>query len=287
MVDELFIGTAHGAQGIFTGEPMEKTSIAPHHPSPATDGRRCFLCGGRQFELLHAWEVDELRNSALIRVAVWQCNCGIVLLHPVPTAQQLPEQGDWWSTGRARVTRCPRFKRMRRKLRRAVIGSAPYRFIRDTRRAVAAGRLLDIGCGTGTLMQEASPYYQCVGLDPSARAASAAREAGFEVIEVTIEDARIDPESFEVVTMYSVIKHVLDPLHVLKLVHRILTPGGPAYRLHGKEWNGFRVGYHTYLFDGRTLGRTIEQAGFDVLASPKRDRPLDDVLILWGRKPPH
>jgi hypothetical protein len=38
------------------------------------------------------------------------------------------------------------------------------------------------------------------------------------------------------------------------------------------------------LYTGETLGRYLRQTGFEVLARPKRDRLLDDILILWGRK---
>ena len=135
-----------------------------------------------------------------------------------------------------------------------------------------------------------------MGLEPSTRTVGEAREKGFEIIEGTVEKADIASESFDVAMMDSVIEHVLDPLRVLQIVHRILRPrgvvvlktprfGGPAYRRHGKDWNGFRVGYHTYLFTSQTLGRTLEQVGFEVLTSPKRDRLLDDIFILWARKP--
>ena len=60
--------------------------------------------------------------------------------------------------------------------------------------------------------------------------------------------------------------------------------GGPAYRMHGPRWNGFRHGYHKYLFSGPTLARTLRAGGFEVLKHPRRERILDDVLILWGRK---
>ncbi len=148
----------------------------------------------------------------------------------------------------------------------------------------------------GELLREAELYYECVGLDPSGAALQEAERAGFSVIQGTLEEARLDDESFDVVTMNSVIEHVLDPLVMLKKTYRILKPDGvvalrtpkmwgPAYRMHGKEWKRIRPGYHTYLFDGKILAKTLEMAGFKVLASPKRDRMLDDVLILWGRKP--
>jgi hypothetical protein len=66
----------------------------------------------------------------------------------------------------------------------------------------------------------------------------------------------------------------------------VKTPkfGGPAYRMHGAGWNGFRHGYHTFLFDGATLSRCLTAAGFDVLDRPRRDRAFDDILVLWARK---
>ena len=34
----------------------------------------------------------------------------------------------------------------------------------------------------------------------------------------------------------------------------------------------------------RTLGEYLRANGFEVLRRPRRDRWLDDILILWGRK---
>ena len=93
----------------------------------------------------------------------------------------------------------------------------------------------------------------------------------------------------------SVIEHVLSPRAALSKVQALLAPGGvvvlltpkfggPAYRRHGADWNGFRHGYHTHLFTGETLGRYLRETGFEVLKNPRRDRMLDDILVLWGRK---
>jgi 2-polyprenyl-3-methyl-5-hydroxy-6-metoxy-1,4-benzoquinol methylase len=144
-------------------------------------------------------------------------------------------------------------------------------------------------------MTEASVAYECVGLEPSAIAADVARGRGFQVFEQTFEEAEIEPGSFDVVTLDAVIEHVKSPTEVLTKVNSILrmngvvaltTPrfGGLAYRIHRGGWNGFRHGYHTYLFSGNTLGRYLEKTGFQIARRPKRDRPLDDQLILWGIK---
>ncbi len=263
---------------------------------PARDGRRCYLCAGGEFWLLHEWPVGDEWNPASIPIGVWRCACGVVFLHPVPGPLELPERGDWWSGERRRHRRNPGWKRIRQKLTRPFVGSSRARLVAATRRARPAGRLLDVGCGTGLLLALARPTYECVGLEPSPVPAAAARAQGFPVVESTLEAADLEPGSFDVVTMDAVVEHVTDPLAVLRKVHEVLRPGGvvalktprfggPTSWLRGRGWNGFRHGYHTYLFTGRTLGRTLEAAGFRVLRSPRRDRFLGDILILWGRKP--
>jgi SAM-dependent methyltransferase len=277
---------------------MKKSPIdarLPEGMDPLKDGRCCDLCGGRSFRRLHAWPVGDPWNPAAIPFAVWLCECGLVFLHPVPTAGQLPDRGDWWSANRKEFRRRRWFKKRWGKVRQMLIGTAKDRLLAATRKVMPSGRLLDVGCGDGKMMRLAGASYQCVGLEPSAAAAAIVRERGFSVIENTLEDAPIEPGSFDVVLMDSIIEHVHSPMLVLAKVNRILrvggvvvllTPkfGGPAYRMHKAGWNGFRHGYHTFLFTGETLGRYLEQNGFEVLRRPRRDRMLDDILILWGRK---
>jgi len=264
--------------------------------NPADHGVCCDLCGDHRFELLHAWAVGDAWNPALIPIAVWQCQqCELVILHPVPAAEQLPDEGDWWSARRQRFNRRRWFKTRWAKLRHAIVGSVDQRLIKATRRAMPGGRLLDVGCGRGELMLEAQPYYDCVGIEPSPAAVEAARESGLTVLEGTFESVDVEPASFDVVTLDAVIEHVASPTEVLAKVNELLRPGGvvvlttpkfggPAYRRHGPAWNGFRHGYHTFLFTGATLQSFLQKTGFQALHKPRRDRFFDDKLQLWGRK---
>ena len=263
--------------------------------NPSADGRTCDLCGGQSFQLLHEWPAGDRWNPASIPIAVWKCDCDLVLLHPVPHPDQLPAGGEWWTGDRTRPIRNKGFKKFRTRVQHRLFGTPRQRLLRATRRAMPHGRLLDIGCGRGGLLMLAADTYDCVGLEPSPVAAAKARQRGFPVIESPLEAADLQPASFDVVLMDSVIEHVASPVEALRIANRALhdcgvlvlkTPkfGGPAYRRHGAYWGGFRHGYHTYLFSGATLSRTMTAAGFEVLRHPRRDRLLDDVLILWGRK---
>ena len=135
--------------------------------NPREKGRVCTFCGGDNFRLLHEWEPGHIRNSATITVGYWECECKLAFLDPVPTAAQLPENGDWWSPQRKMVIRNLAFKKVRAAIGDLLIGTPRERLIRQTRRLVPSGELLDIGCGDGQLLECARPYFQCAGLEPS------------------------------------------------------------------------------------------------------------------------
>ena len=208
---------------------------------------------------------------------------------------ELPDNGDWWSPQRRETRRRGAFKRPWQAIRHAIVGAGKERLLRSTWKAAPCGRFLDVGCGEGTMLAVAAKFYDVVGLEPSPVAAQRARKQGFEVIEETLEETTLPAESFDVILLDSVIEHVASPRAALQKAHSLLAPGGvvvvvtpkfegPTSRLRGRDWNGFRHGYHTYLFTGKTLGRYLEETGFEVLRKPRRDRMFDDILILWGRK---
>jgi SAM-dependent methyltransferase len=244
---------------------------------------------------MHEWEADHPRNSAIVPLSVWECSCGLAILHPIPTAEQLPQDGDWWTSKRKFIKRRRWLKRIRKPIQNFFFGEQKERLVRQTRAAMPKGKLLDIGCGTGKLLKIAQKWYECEGVEPSETAVAECERQGFRVRQGFFENVDLPAGHYDVATMDAVLEHVLDPVDVLKKINTVLRPGGvvaikvpklggPAYRAHGREWNGFRVGYHTYLYTGQSLSRALDAAGFEVLSSPKRDRPLDDLLALWGRK---
>ncbi|MGM0488761.1 MAG: class I SAM-dependent methyltransferase [Planctomycetota bacterium] len=263
--------------------------------NPTQDGRTCCLCGGNVFRLLHRWEPEHPRNPSTLSLAYWECACELAILHPVPRPRDLPDQGDWWSGKRKGARRNPRFKRVRARLNDAIFGTSVQRLVRTTYRAKPGGRLLDVGCGDGRLLSEASRYYECDGLEPSSVAVERARQRGLNIIQSCFEPAEMPSGSYDVVILDAVLEHVVDPIDCLCKVNRILKPGGvvtvkvpklwgPSHRRHGREWNGYRLGYHLTMFSGRTMDAVMSAAGFSALRRFRRDRILDDILIVWGRK---
>ena len=97
------------------------------------------------------------------------------------------------------------------------------------RRQPEPGRWLDLGCGLGLLLKEAAASgWEVVGIEPSARACEVARGLlGTElVLNVSIEDTGQTVGVFDVVSLTDVVRHVPEPLEVLRSAANYLKPGG-------------------------------------------------------------
>lgn len=141
----------------------------------------------------------------------------------------------------------------------------------------ASGRLADIGCYTGVFLDLARQRgWQVVGIEPSQWAAGKARAKGLEVRNAPFRKAELEPETFDVVTLWDVIEHLHDPLGDLRAVRRLLRPGGILgmstmdtdsmfARLAGRRWPWY-MRMHFFYFTKDSITRMLNAAGFKVLA---------------------
>jgi 2-polyprenyl-3-methyl-5-hydroxy-6-metoxy-1,4-benzoquinol methylase len=142
---------------------------------------------------------------------------------------------------------------------------------------VASGRLLDVGCGHGLLLDEArSRGYETVGLELSRSAARHAREAlGLDVREQPVESF-IDLDGFDVVVLADVIEHLDDPVAAVDRCAGLLRPGGVlcvvtpdpssvTARIAGRRWWGF-VPAHACLLPRATLRELLAARGLVISA---------------------
>jgi SAM-dependent methyltransferase len=95
------------------------------------------------------------------------------------------------------------------------------------RAAGRPGRLLDVGCGVGRLLEVAREAgWQAVGVDVDPAMAAYARERGLDVRLGRLRALRLPAASFDLVTLWNVIDFVPEPLGVLQEIFRLLAPGG-------------------------------------------------------------
>ncbi|MBE9608818.1 class I SAM-dependent methyltransferase [Chitinilyticum piscinae] len=92
------------------------------------------------------------------------------------------------------------------------------------------GRLLDVGCGSGDLLEYLSSQgFSASGIEPSTDATAIAVSRGLKVNTATLENWAALPEnkaSYDAITLMNVLEHVPDPLQVLECLHSLLRPSG-------------------------------------------------------------
>ena len=176
-------------------------------------------------------------------------------------------------------------------------------------RSVRVGRLLEIGSAAGFFLDLANRNgFTVLGIEPAEELARAAGERfGVEVRAGFVEDADLEPGSFDVICAWHVLEHIPDPLSVLEALRGVLAPGGflalevpnaaspEAVRL-GPAWPHWDPAHHVGHYTPTALRRLLERAGFTVVRADtlsgvayyppreaRRPRALVDAAVLGLR----
>jgi SAM-dependent methyltransferase len=146
---------------------------------------------------------------------------------------------------------------------------------RDLRARSAQGRVLDIGCATGALLEKLRDRGWAVsGVEISPAAEYARKERSLDVRSLPLEENRFPSASFDLVLASHLIEHLNDPASFVREVHRILVPGG-RFIVTTPNISGFQAGLfrnhwrsaifdHLYLFSIKTLSRLLTNHGFTI-----------------------
>ena len=139
------------------------------------------------------------------------------------------------------------------------------------------GRLLDVGCSIGLFLDLARERgWRGTGIEFAPRALAYARDHyGLEVLDVPLEEAGFEPESFDAVGLLSVLEHTNEPRRMLGDVARVLRPGGAVYvvvpnveslacRVLHERARTFDGRNHLVYFSPSTLRDCLDGCGFDV-----------------------
>ena len=241
----------------------------------------CDLCGAtgqRPVAIYHEYLLFTGERFRLV-----ECDgCGLQFLNPRPTASSIQRYypADYEAHQEER--------RPLRRWQRAVgaAGARPTGALRrlwlHVRQSVHwylipsfehGGRALDVGCGSGKLLDTLRALgLQTHGIDPSAAAVARARRRGHGARVGRAEQA-LPRAAFHLVYLWHVLEHTHAPGRVLANIHAALRPGGrlhlavPNRRsfhawLFGRCWWSTDAPRHLYQFDRRTITRYLAEAGF-------------------------
>ncbi|MCI0395881.1 MAG: class I SAM-dependent methyltransferase [Chloroflexi bacterium] len=159
------------------------------------------------------------------------------------------------------------------------------------------GRLLDVGCGQGNFLSIANHLYQGIGVDISEYAVRHGREAlGLDLRSGDFLTMDFAGTTFELITMWDFIAHVLNPCAYLEKAYDLLSPNGflvlttgdigsVSARLSGKRWHLMIPPKHLHFFSTATIRQALERSGFRniVIMWPGKYVPLEFILTKLGR----
>ena len=158
------------------------------------------------------------------------------------------------------------------------------------------GRLLDIGTGTGRVLELLAPKADnATGVDRSPEMLRLARgklaAAGSQSADLKQADMRSLPfegSSFDTVTMQHVLHFADDPAAILQEASRVLAPGGKLlvadYAAHGHEELRTRYHHARLGFEEEGLLSMLASAGLSPRLVSRHAGPQLSVLLWEGRK---
>lgn len=138
-------------------------------------------------------------------------------------------------------------------------------------------RILEIGSHIGTFLavcNEVFPNAEIFGIEPDAGAAEFSKTVSrATVYRTTFEDfcCSTSVEKFDIVVSFAVLEHIYDPTGFMKMVKKIINPGGsiffevPNMHSHSTGWPFWYDWYlkeHLFHFSTPTITRLFGHAGF-------------------------
>lgn len=172
----------------------------------------------------------------------------------------LKQDGWWWEVGRRALAR-----NLLRHYAPVRSGGRP--------------RILEIGCGSGALLEDLSADNAVVGMDISDVALRVCRERGLncaskgDVTSLPFADA-----AFDTIIAIDVLEHIYDDAAAVTEIYRVCRPGGrvivtvPAFQM---LWSRRDVDHHhKRRYRVKEISRRLREGGFNVVKATYVNLPV-------------
>jgi len=140
-------------------------------------------------------------------------------------------------------------------------------------------RLLEVGCGSGVLLQEAlSRGWRAEAIELSVELAAMARKKNPTATVITGDIQNQEPSGalFDAIISLDVLEHVHTPMTMIENCRELIQPGGLLMlqtpntrslrsRIQGPRWNMLVPDQHLNLFSPDALRVLLTTVGFDIL----------------------
>ena len=159
------------------------------------------------------------------------------------------EDHNWWFVGMRRISL-------------GLLGRAPGDPPSDR------GPILDVGCGTGIMLEHLEDMGTPTGLDFSSTALEFCRKRGAErLVQARGEQLPFSDGSFAAVTAFGVVEHIDADREAVHEWARVLRPGGDLVLLTSAYqwlWSGHDVSnHHTRRYLTKEISALLQEAGLE------------------------
>ena len=152
------------------------------------------------------------------------------------------------------------------------------------------GTVLDVGCSTGAFLFQLKSRgnYRVIGTDISGPAAEYARSRGLEILGDSFLEHSFGEASFDAITFWAVMEHLLEPKKFLRKAANLLKPGGHCFilvpnmkslavRLLGAKYR-YIFPQHVNYFTAATLEKFSLTENLEIAA---RGSMHFNPIVLW------
>jgi 2-polyprenyl-3-methyl-5-hydroxy-6-metoxy-1,4-benzoquinol methylase len=226
---------------------------------------RCILCGGREGSTLVEWEAG---------YQVIQCSRCDFSTANVDLEDEAAYVAETYTTELYNQAFQEDYV-AQFEYRKSQLGAERYQYLIERLGLdPKAARVLDVGCGSGTVLAALQDRgVTCRGLDVNPGAIAFCRSKGLDVAPGDLAD---EPDSaYDVITMFDVVEHLANPVALMGTAIRKLKPGGflvaftpnihsVSWELMGSAQNTLLPFEHVGFFSPKAFDYTAEKIGATV-----------------------
>lgn len=225
---------------------------------------QCPVCTIKQFKYLFSVKIGQLVKCN---------NCHLIYYTPQPSLRELEEfynSETYRSEFSESLMSGPEFATNRYlQFEKSLKKYVPQILTQSSR------KLLDIGCGTGHFLKVAEQHsWEVEGIEISSKAAQdASKKIHGEIFVGDLLSIDFSTHNYDVITLYHVIEHLLDPICFLRRIKELLKPNGIlfletpninsiGFKLTQEKWSHLIPPEHIIYFQPDSLSFALKKTDF-------------------------
>ena len=200
-------------------------------------------------------------------------SCRLIFMDEEEVRDRLADfypSGYWWTDAGSGG-------KLERKYREWMVRHDQLAFVQKALGSSFSGRLLDIGCGSGTFVKVARQAgIDATGLEMAGEAAQLAeREVPGNIFHGSEEELVKNAEQYDAIAMFHTLEHVPQPFHYLRRLKKLFRSPGTLIiqvpncaslqaRLMGGRWYGLDCPRHLYNYSTFSVLHLLGRAGYRI-----------------------